>query len=55
MFPAIRLAHDLVEAGYALQRVADILGHANINYTRVYTKSSSQERREALDSLSSIQ
>lgn len=53
--PRHTLAHDLIEAGFSLQRVADILGHANINYTRIYTKSSSQERREALDSLSSIQ
>lgn len=53
--PRHTMAHDLIEGGYSLQRVADILGHANINYTRVYTKSSSQERREALDSLSSIQ
>lgn len=53
--PRHTLAHDLIEGGYSLQRVADILGHANINYTRVYTKSSSQERREALESLSSIQ
>lgn len=53
--PRHTLAHDLIESGYSLQRVADILGHSNINYTRIYTKSSSQERREALDSLSSIQ
>ncbi|WP_433947011.1 tyrosine-type recombinase/integrase [Paenibacillus sp. SN-8-1] len=53
--PRHTLAHDLVEAGYSLQRVADILGHSNINYTRIYTKSSKQERREALESLSSIQ
>lgn len=52
--PRHTLAHDLIETGYSLQRVADILGHTNINYTRVYTKSSSQERREALESLSSI-
>jgi site-specific recombinase XerD len=53
--PRHTLAHDLVDAGYSLQRVADILGHANINYTRVYIKSSSEERRAALNSLSSIQ
>lgn len=53
--PRHTLAHDLVNGGYPLQRVADILGHTNINYTRVYTKSSSEERRAALDSLSSIQ
>ncbi|MEC0182316.1 tyrosine-type recombinase/integrase [Paenibacillus peoriae] len=52
--PRHTLAHDLIETGYSLQRVADILGHTNLNYTRVYTKSSSQERREALESLSSI-
>lgn len=52
--PRHTLAHDLIDAGYSLQRVADILGHSNINYTRVYTKSSTQERREALESLSSI-
>lgn len=53
--PRHTLAHDLIESGYSLQRVADILGHANINYTRIYTSSSSQERREALESLFSIQ
>lgn len=53
--PRHTLAHDLIESGFSLQRVADILGHVNINYTRIYTRSSSQERREALDSLSSIQ
>lgn len=52
--PRHTLAHDLIESGYSLQRVADILGHANINYTRIYTKTSTQERREALESLSSI-
>ncbi|MMZ48169.1 Tyrosine recombinase XerD [compost metagenome] len=52
--PRHTLGHDLIEKGYSIQRVADILGHTNINYTRVYTKSSSQERREALESLSSI-
>lgn len=53
--PRHTLAHDLIVTGYSLQRVADILGHTNLNYTRVYTKSSSQERREALESLSSRQ
>lgn len=53
--PRHTMAHDLIEGGYSLQRVADILGHTNINYTRVYTKSSSQEKKEALDSCSSIQ
>ncbi|BFH18313.1 recombinase XerC [Paenibacillus dendritiformis] len=52
--PRHTLAHDLIESGYSIQRVADILGHSNLNYTRVYTKSSTQERREALESLSSI-
>jgi site-specific recombinase XerD len=53
--PRHTLAHDLFDAGYPFQRIADLLGHANINYTRVYTKSSSEERRAALESLSSIQ
>lgn len=50
--PRHTFAHDLVELGYPIQRVADILGHSNINYTRIYTKSSTKERREALESLS---
>lgn len=53
--PRHTMAHDLIEAGYSLQSVADILGHTNIQYTRVYTKSCTQEKREALDSLSPIQ
>ncbi|BFH18176.1 hypothetical protein J6TS7_29220 [Paenibacillus dendritiformis] len=52
--PRHTMAHDLIEAGYSIQRVADILGHENINYTRIYTLSNSEERREALESLSSI-
>lgn len=53
--PRHTLAHDLLDTGYSIQRVADILGHTNLNYTRVYTRSSSEERKQALDSLSSEQ
>lgn len=53
--PRHTLAHDLIQAGYTIQHVADILGHTNINYTRVYTRSSTAERREALESISALE
>ena len=45
-------AHDLTESGVPLQRVADLLGHSNLNYTRVYTRSSKKELRSAVESVS---
>lgn len=45
--------HDLIERGFSLSLVADIAGHDDLNTTRRYTLSSEDERRKALDSLSS--
>lgn len=44
--------HDMVEKGVRLDLLADMLGHDDINTTRIYTKSSSNERRKAVELLS---
>lgn len=44
--------HDLIEKGYSINLVADMAGHQDINTTRIYTKSSEEERRKAAESLS---
>lgn len=44
-------AHDLAERGVPLQTVADLLGHANLNYTRVYVTSSRKEKKAAVEKL----
>lgn len=45
-------AHDLAMNGFPLQRIADLLGHSNLNYTRVYLRSSKEEMRAAVESVS---
>jgi len=45
-------AHDLAVNGVPLQRIADLLGHSNLNYTRVYLKSSKHEMMKAVESVS---
>lgn len=45
-------AHDLAERGEPLQTIADLLGHSNVNYTRVYVTSSRDERQKAVNKLS---
>ena len=45
-------AHDLARNGFPLQRIADLLGHSNLNYTRVYLRSSKEEMRSAVESVS---
>jgi len=44
--------HDLSEKGYPLQRIADLVGHSNLNYTRTYLRSSKREMKEAVESVS---
>lgn len=44
--------HDLIEKGYPISLVADLAGHSDLNTTRLYTKSSEEERRNAVESLS---
>jgi integrase/recombinase XerD len=44
--------HDLIEKGYSISLVADMAGHADLNTTRIYTRSSEEERRKAAESLS---
>lgn len=45
--------HDLAEKGYTIQLIADLMGHSDINTTRIYVRPGSQERRSAVDSISS--
>ena len=47
-------AKGLVNRGYSLTLIADLLGHTDINTTRLYTKSGEQDRRNALDSIKII-
>lgn len=44
--------HDLIEKGYPINLVADLAGHSDLNTTRLYTRSSEEERRKAVESLS---
>ncbi|AIE59954.1 integrase/recombinase [Bacillus methanolicus MGA3] len=44
--------HDLIEKGYPISLVADLAGHSDLNTTRLYTKSSEEERRNAVEALS---
>lgn len=44
--------HDLIEKGYPISLVADLAGHSDLNTTRLYTRSSEEERRNAVESLS---
>jgi site-specific recombinase XerD len=46
------LAHNLISAGVSIDRVAMILGHANINTTAIYTKPSMGDLQAAMDNLS---
>jgi site-specific recombinase XerD len=46
------LAHNLISAGVPIDRVAMILGHANINTTAIYTKPSLEDLQAAMDKLS---
>lgn len=44
--------HDLIEKGHSISLVADMAGHSDLNTTRLYTRSSQDERRKAAESLS---
>jgi len=44
-------AHDLVQKGVRIDLVADILGHSQLETTRIYTTPSAEERRKAVESL----
>lgn len=44
--------HDLIEKGLPIGRVADAAGHSDLNTTRLYTRSSEEEIRAAVESLS---
>jgi site-specific recombinase XerD len=46
------LAHSLISAGVSIDRVAMLLGHANINTTAIYTKPSLEDLQVAMDKLS---
>lgn len=45
-------AHDLAERGESLRTIAQLLGHSNINYTRLYVTASRAEARAAVEKLS---
>lgn len=44
-------AHDLIQKGVRIDLVADILGHSQLETTRIYTTPSAEERRKAVESL----
>lgn len=44
-------ARTFYEAGKDISRLADVLGHSNVNTTRIYIASSGQEHRRVIDSL----
>ncbi|WP_200966952.1 tyrosine-type recombinase/integrase [Insulibacter thermoxylanivorax] len=44
-------AHDLAERGESLQTIARLLGHTNINYTKIYVSPSREETRAAVNKL----
>lgn len=46
--------HDLLSRGKPLPVVADLAGHSDINVTRLYVKSSEEERRDAVEAISGI-
>lgn len=45
------LAHDLIESGTRLERVAEILGHSSLDTTRLYTRPSKDDLQADLDRL----
>jgi integrase/recombinase XerD len=45
--------HDLAEKGFSIQLIADLMGHTDINTTRIYVRPDSKERRGAVNSISS--
>lgn len=45
-------AHNLLEAGNPLPYVADLLGHIDINTTKIYTKPRKSNLKDAVDSIS---
>ncbi len=44
--------HDLIIKGYALQVVAELAGHEDLNTTRIYTMPGERETKKAVNSLS---
>jgi site-specific recombinase XerD len=44
--------YDLAAAGYRLEHIAELMGHSNVNFTRIYTRSNMKERRNVVESLS---
>ena len=44
-------AKNLVEAGVSLEKVAALLGHSNLNTTRIYITPSSEDLRQAVEAL----
>jgi len=47
--------HDLIEAGKRLEDVADLMGHSNLNFTRVYVRSRKADKRLVVEALSGEQ
>ncbi len=46
-----QLGHDLAENGESVTKIAEILGHSDINVTRRYTMPTREEKAEALERL----
>lgn len=44
--------HDLAVKGTRLEHIADLMGHSNVNFTRVYTRSIMKERSNVVESIS---
>ncbi|PEC50285.1 tyrosine-type recombinase/integrase [Bacillus sp. AFS096315] len=47
--------HDLIERGFSIHICADLMGHSDINTTRLYLSSSSEERKKGIESLATGQ
>ncbi|EEM37660.1 Integrase/recombinase [Bacillus thuringiensis serovar sotto str. T04001] len=45
--------HDLVQKGIPISYVAELMGHTDINTTKIYVTAGQQEKQEAVEKLAS--
>lgn len=48
---AFTIMKALIDTGISLDKVATLLGHSNLNTTRIYTTPSEEELSDALEKL----